>query len=92
MTEGMKMQFPKHEASLHLTHNQHKAYYLSVAESIEQEDHGYTSDCWVSDEQREKAVATNECWTLQWYPETPVGFCILSAADLDALLDAAGAP
>lgn len=90
MTQGIE--WPKHEASLHLTHNQHKAYYMTVAQSIEQDDHGYQEDCWVSQEQKQKAIDTNECWTIQWYPDTPVGFCILSAADLDALLIAARGP
>lgn len=82
------MNFPKHEASLHLTHNQHKAYYRTVAEAIDDGDHGYVDD-WVSEEQKQKAIETNECWTLQWYPATPVGFCMLAAADLDVLLAAA---
>lgn len=84
--------WPKHEASMTLTHNDHKSYYRTVAQSIADVDHGYQEDCWVSPEQRLKAVETNECWTIQWYPDTPIGFCILSAADLDVLLAAANAP
>lgn len=80
--------WPNHKASLHLTHNQHKAYYRTVQEAIDDEDHGYVND-WVSPEQRQKAIDTDECWTLQWYPETPVGSCMLAAADLDVLLAAA---
>ena len=80
--------FPHHEASLHLTHNDHKSYYRTVEQAVEHGEHGYI-DCWVSDEQRQKAIETNECWTLQWYPATPVGSCTLSAADLDVLLSAA---
>lgn len=86
------MQFPEHKASLHLTHNQHKAYYKTVQEEIDDGGNGYEADCWVSPEQRQKAIETNECWTLQWYPHTPVGFCLLSAADLDVLLAAARNP
>jgi len=81
--------WPAHKASMHLTHNDHLSYYQTVEQSILSRDHGYTDDCWVSSEQRQKAIDTNECWFIQWYPETPVGFCILSAADLDALLEAA---
>jgi hypothetical protein len=81
------MKFPEHKASLHLTHNEHKGYYLTVAQAVERQDHGYNN--WVSEEQKQKAIETNECWYLQWYPETPVGFCILAAADLDVLLKAA---
>lgn len=83
----LDIKWPSHKASLHLTHNQHLAYYKTVAQEIEDEGHGYND--WVNEEQKQKAVATNECWTLQWYPETPNGFCILSAADLDVLLAAA---
>ena len=83
------MNWPRHEASMHLTHNDHKSYYQTVAQSIERDDHGYSADCWVSEEQKQRAIETNDCWTLQWYPDTPVGFCILSAADLDVLLEKA---
>lgn len=85
--KGKRMKFPAHEASLSLEHNQHKAYYLTVAQSIADSDHGYQEDCWISEEQKQKAIDTNECWTLQWYPRTPIGFYIKSAADLDALLN-----
>lgn len=83
------MDWPKHEASLHLTHNEHKGYYQTVQQCIEDGSYGYTEECWVSPEQRQKAIDTNDCWVLQWYPDTPVGFCILAAADLDELLKAA---
>lgn len=81
------MQFPKHDASLHLTHNQHKAYYETVQEAIERGT--YSETAWVSPEQRQKALATGEVWDLQWYPRTPVSFHRLLAADLEALLAAA---
>jgi hypothetical protein len=81
------MKFPRHEASLHLTHNDHKAYYLTVEQAIADGDHGYRD--WVSEEQKQKAIDTNDCWYLQWYPDTPVGFKLLAAADLDVLLAAA---
>ncbi len=79
------MEFPEHKPSLHLTHNEHLSYYMTVQQCIDHKDHGYRD--WVSEEQKQKAIETNECWTLQWYPKTPVGFCLMSAADLDVLLD-----
>lgn len=82
------LKFPQHKASLHLTHNGHKANYLTVEQAIAEGDFGCTDDCWVSEEQKQKAIAADDFWTLQWYPETPVGFCVLSACDLDALLEA----
>ncbi len=88
----MNIQWPAHKASLHLTHNEHLSVYQTVQQSIDDADHGYRDECWVSPEQKQKAIDTNDCWTLQWYPETPVGFFILSAADLDVLLAAANEP
>lgn len=78
---------PKHEASLSLTHNDHKGYYKTVQQAIDDGDHGYLD--WISEKQKQKAIATNDCWIIQWYPSTPIGFCILAAADLEALLEAA---
>lgn len=43
---------------------------------------------WVSEEEREKAIATNSVWTCQWYPDTPVGFYLLRASSLPALIAA----
>lgn len=85
--KGMK--FPPHKGSLHLAHNEPKSNYETVAQAIERG--GYWSDGWISEEQKQKAIDTNECWSLQWYPDTPVGFHLLHAADLDALLAAAAA-
>lgn len=81
------MNWPKHKCSLTLSHNQHKDYYNTVADEI---DGGlYAHVDWVSDEQKAKAIATDDCWTLQWYPITPIGFHLLGAADLDVLMTAA---
>lgn len=81
------MNFPPHKASLTLTHNGHLDVYATVADEIRDEGHGYRDEDWVSEEQKQKAIDTNECWTLQWYPETPVGFNLASASDLDVLLE-----
>lgn len=81
------LRLPAHAGSLSLTHNEHKNAYRTVAQAIDDEDFGM--DAWVNDAQKEKAIATNECWVLQWYPHTPVGFCVLAAADLNVLLEAA---
>jgi hypothetical protein len=83
----MAIDWPKHEASLHLTHNEHKSCYRTVQEEIDDGHPSYQQ--WVSPEQRQKAIDTNECWSIQWYPDTPIGSYALSAADLDVLIEAA---
>lgn len=76
------MIFPEHKASLHLTHNQHKAYYETVESYLD------NRDCidWVSKEQELKSYQTQELWELQWYPSTPIGSYAIYGADLDAVL------
>lgn len=72
---------PPHKVSLHLTHNDHRAVYQSVAEFVEDD-----RDAFVSEAEYEKAVATDELWELQWYPDTAVGFHRRMASTLDALM------
>jgi hypothetical protein len=45
-------------------------------------------DDWVSAAEREKALETNSVWSVQWYPNTPVGFNSLYASSLKALIEA----
>ena len=39
---------------------------------------------WVSPDEREKAIATNSVWTIQWYPDTPIGFNCVAASTFEA--------
>ncbi|URC15578.1 hypothetical protein DB2_76 [Octadecabacter Antarctic DB virus 2] len=38
---------------------------------------------WASEDERLKAIAENSVWTIQWYPNTPVGFCIVGASSFE---------
>lgn len=79
----MRLVLPPHKASCHITHNQHLAYYETVQQMIEGEPGA--AECFVSDEERERAYQTNELWQVQWCPDTPVGSCIVYASSLEAL-------
>lgn len=74
---------PPHSVALHLAHNEHRSLYQPLAQYVEDR-----RDRFVSEEEYEKAVATDELWELQWYPDTPVGFHVLMASTLPALLNA----
>jgi hypothetical protein len=78
--------FPRHEGSLHLTHNDHKSSYQTVAEDLADylAIHGRPVD-FVSEEERAKAIATNEMWDLHWYPDHPVSFHSVRASSLEAI-------
>lgn len=80
---------PEHQASLTIEHNEHKTCYQTVAELIANNygmDYCDLQD-WVSSEEMAKSIETNELWTIQWYPNTPVGFHIKHASTLEALIE-----
>lgn len=81
------IELPEHKAGLMIRHNDHK----NVYETIEQYERGDSSDYWISEEERQKAIETDELWELQWYPETPVGFYMIYGSTLEAVLEAAKA-
>lgn len=74
---------PAHEASLTITHNDHKGVY----ETVEKFTEGPGAIEWASDEERKRAIETDEIWEVQWYPDTPVGFCIVQASSLEACFE-----
>jgi len=76
--------FPSH-ISLILEHNDHLIYYRSVANYIEE---GRYRD-WVSEDEKQKAISSGQCWRMTWFPATPNGHCELCASSLDVLLKAA---
>jgi hypothetical protein len=75
---------PKHEASLHITHNQHKAYYEPIEEYLR--DRNIDDEDWATPTSKERAIQTNNLWELQWYPNTPVGFNIVYGATLEEVI------
>ena len=85
----MNIRFPKHEAGLTLAHNEHKGYYQSATDWIEDQERLSETGAWfdwVSSEEKEKAIATDSIWTLQWYPRTPNGFHAVAASTVEAVL------
>jgi hypothetical protein len=69
---------PKHECSLHLSHNEHKDVYETIEQFYDPED-------FVSEDEWAKALRENSVWTLHWYPNTPIGFNRICASSLDAI-------
>lgn len=75
---------PPHKASLHLTHNNHTVNYETVEEYILREEERFD---FRSGEEREACITNGEIWELQWYPNTPIGFCCIAAPTLEALIE-----
>lgn len=76
MTES---DFPAHKAGMTLDHNDHHSSYMSAADRIK--DLGDWCD-WESEEAKQRAIDTDSIWTLQWYPQTPIGFLAVAAPTL----------
>lgn len=74
--------FPSHKAGMSLEHNQHKNFYEKASDWIDDNDLFE----WENEEAKQKPIETDEIWTLQWYPHTPVGFCAVAAPTLADLL------
>ena len=83
------MIFPKHDCGLYLTHNQHKDIYETVKHNIESKHPAYDKDFFVSVEDMQKCIDTDECWELQWYPDTPIGFIRICGSSLEIVLSEA---
>lgn len=83
MSQGLESQFPEHKCGLYLSHNPNRDYYETVEQWAEEND----AIEWVSEGQKRKAIETNEFWELQWHPDTPIGFFLTAACDLDVLLE-----
>ncbi len=88
------MQFPDHLLNLVLFHNKHLEYDSTVDNEVWCKRQGFTD--WVSEEQKQKAIETNDCWLIRWHPKDQTryttiasGYEWLAAHDLEALLKAA---
>ncbi len=84
------IQWPPHKASMHITHNQHLAYYETVEQAIESGT--YDREDFPDEAEVAKAIATGEVWEIQWYPATPISFYRIFAASLSKALEEALKP
>jgi len=74
------MKFPEHKCGLYLTHNAHRDVYETV------QDYCSDAEDFVSLEDRQKCIDTDECWELQWYPDTPIGFLRVLGSTLELVM------
>lgn len=87
ISEFLKL-LPKHECSFQISHNNNRTYYQSVKEYLEEDDNLQDPFHVFKDaEDKQKCIVNNELWTAQWYPDTPVGFYVMSASSLEVLID-----
>lgn len=78
---------PVHSCHLQLSHNEHRVCYESASDYANER---FRLRAWKDDEAKARAIATDEIWELQWYPNTPVGFRLVCAPTLPELIELAG--
>ena len=79
--------FPKHKCGLYLSHNEPKDVYETVKQNIE--DGRYRPENFVSKEDMQKCIDSDDIWELQWYPDTPIGSYIILGSNLKIVLEKA---
>lgn len=76
------IKFPEHKCSLTLEHNAHRDYYEKTKDVLDR----LLSDKDITPSEYSEMLAADSIWSLQWYPDTPVGFCIVYDATLEGVL------
>lgn len=88
LRKSFEERLPAHKCSLSIVHNDHLDSYGTIEDELEfVESNGPIE--WATPTSRERAIATNSLWRLQWYPETPIGFCAIYGATLEEVVQAA---
>jgi hypothetical protein len=77
---------PKHQAGFYLQHNMHKDYYQPPADWVKEQGDNVI---WASDEAKQRAIARDSIWSLQWYPNTPIGSYHVAAPTFQEVLELA---
>jgi len=76
-------------SSLSISFNGHAPNYHDAAQASKDGILGLDDDDWVSPEEKDRAIAGNCVWEIQWYPNTPIGFYRVAASSLAACVAAA---
>lgn len=77
------MKLPEHKCSLSIVHNEHKDNRETVAEWLTFSGDRFN---WKDEAAKQRAIDTDEVWSIQWYPNTPIGFIGVAAPTLDEAL------
>jgi len=85
MMDKLKELLSKCKCGVYLTVNEHRNYYQSVAERLE-EIACFEAPPDIPQEIRTKMIETDTIVQIQFYPDTPIGFYFIYHWDLDAAL------
>ena len=77
------MHFPSHTYGLYLEHNVHRDMEQSLQDWL---NDIHADGYFASQEALERSLSTDECWSLEWYPETPLDVYRVMAPTLQEVL------
>lgn len=80
--------WPIHKGSLSIEHNNHLTNYQTIRQLLRDQGDYYDASDFPAGEM-DRCIETGSLWTIHWYPDTPVGFCVVHASTLGACLRAA---
>jgi len=74
----------KCKCGIYLSVNQYRDYYQSIEDAVKEERERNSTD--INDELAARMVAEKSLISLQFYPDTPVGFYIVYGTTLDEVV------
>ena len=77
--------WPRHKVSMHITHNNHLSYYETVERALECGT--YDAKDFIDPNEMAAAIANNEVWEIQWYPDTPIGSYTVLATTFERAIE-----
>jgi hypothetical protein len=78
-----------HKCGLSIEHNECRNCYQTVKQYLDDMESRWGGPTWASEEDKARAIETNEMWEIQWYPETPIGFHRVASATLEGAVELA---
>lgn len=81
-----RVKVPKHK-SMGLIHNSHFAKGLTIEEAISKSIDGYEEDDWISYDEKQKAIDTDNHWMITVFPKSTDRYYVYSASSVDVLLE-----
>lgn len=79
------IKLPRH-VSIHIEHDDHKSVYEKLSTWMDDRHRKVTARDFASIEAMQRAIDADSCWSVQWYPDTPIGFYIVYAPTLEEAL------
>lgn len=96
MSDIDAIEWPPHRGGLYITHNEHGAHYLTVAQALwrvngkHRPESPYDCEDFPDMDEISRSVAQDSVWTVTWYPDNPIGSYRVHAATLSRALEEIG--